>query len=141
MTVLVLVVVFRNTLEEGPVSTLDVKSLKGICVWTVVLRFLILGVSVLQGISFLGLAPFRVGTVLVEIDGFVAMGSVVSVLYSLAIRSGRSALIGIKNVVPGPMTHFEVEGMGMYDNVTSSEVLEGFGAMDSVAGVLSFVSI
>ena len=44
-------------------------------------------------------------------------------------------------MVPGPRTHFEVEGIGTYDNATLSEVLLGFGLLDSVVWVLSSVSI
>ena len=46
-------------------------------------------------------------------------------------------LVGIKNEVPRPRAHFDVDGMGIYDVVTSSEVVEGFGTMTSVVWVLS----
>ena len=44
-------------------------------------------------------------------------------------------------MVPRPRTLFEEEGMGIYDVVTSSEVVESFGAMTSVVWVISSVGI
>ena len=51
--------------------------------------------------------------------------------------------LGIKNEVPGPIRHLEVEGRGKYDDVTISEtvLLLDFGAMDSLVWVLSSVSV
>ena len=43
--------------------------------------------------------------------------------------------------MPRPRAHFDVDGMGIYDVVTSSEVVEGFGTMEFVVWVLSSVGI
>ena len=70
----------------GLESSLDVTSLKGNC--CVGLRFLILGVSLVQGDVTLAEVEgmtFVVGTALVEIDSFGTFGSVASLLLFVGI--------------------------------------------------------